>query len=175
MSGVLGSLRQGADKAAFEAKRFARIQAEQMKLNGLIAQKRDQMERLGEAAWALYEQGLVGDARLVEVCEKIREIENSMAAMETSIKAMRTEQPPEPPKCPSCGREVKDGPQFCPHCGERMAPSAAAAVPAPTAVTPPAPPRPSAAKQSPTTCPNCGRALRPKVVFCGGCGHKIAT
>jgi predicted nucleic acid-binding Zn ribbon protein len=49
--------------------------------------------------------------------------------------------------CPSCGRPIKAGAQFCDACGAAL----------------------------PSTCAKCGRPLRPQAKFCDGCGAAISS
>jgi hypothetical protein len=154
----MGSLRSGAGRAGFEARKFARIQAEQVKLSRLQGQKRDHLLALGEALWVLYENGEVTDPRLIGICRDIEQIARQIADQESLIEQVRQEQPPEPPKCPACGRQVSGDEAFCPGCGARLT------QPSPT-------PAPAAAE---AICPNCGTSVRPGASFCRNCGHRLS-
>jgi hypothetical protein len=54
---------------------------------------------------------------------------------------------PLPKPCPGCGKGVKGGFVFCPHCGASLQPS----------------------------CPNCGRAVDPTWTNCPHCGQRLPS
>lgn len=54
---------------------------------------------------------------------------------------------PLPKPCPNCGKGVKPGFAFCPHCGASVQP----------------------------TCPNCGRAVEPGWANCPHCGQQLPS
>lgn len=54
---------------------------------------------------------------------------------------------PLPKPCPNCGKGVKPGFAFCPHCGTSLQP----------------------------TCPNCGRPVEPGWVNCPHCGQQLPS
>lgn len=57
--------------------------------------------------------------------------------------------------CPKCGMTVTPGTQFCPNCGEQMAP-------------------PAAAQPNGTAfCPNCGAPVNSDASACGNCGMPL--
>lgn len=99
---------------------------------------------------------------------------------------------PEPPKCPACGKQLREGAKFCNGCGvnisfgeamqEQAEPSIlpiiplvvkpeeeAVAAPAPEE----APPAPVTPVAEPPQCPACGKQLRKGAVFCTGCGQNL--
>ena len=54
---------------------------------------------------------------------------------------------PLPKPCPNCGKGVRSGFAFCPHCGTSLQP----------------------------TCPNCGRAVEPSWANCPHCGQQLPS
>jgi hypothetical protein len=186
MSGFMGNLRGGADKAAFEAKKFARIQAEQLRLGKERSQRTTQIQMLGEAAWELYQAGQITEPKLLDICLLIQQTTTEIARIESAIDNIRQEQPP---KCSNCGRELKPTDQFCANCGARAPGAAAGSAANATAGTDAAvsvsmpqaaveqktaqPVPPSA--PTPALCPQCGHPVRAGAAFCGRCGSKITT
>lgn len=160
MSGIMKSLRTGADRAAFETARLVRIQREQFKLKAQEDQKRELLLNLGEAVWQMYRNNKVSDLRLVSVCQTIQATIQRIQALEKTIEQIKQEQPPEPPQCPHCGEEVSSANAFCPACGTKI----------PEASSPPVVATPTG-----QVCPQCGHVLRPGATFCSGCGHRFVA
>lgn len=161
MAGIMKKLRNETERAKFEAGRALRLQREQGKLGQLQNQRKDHVLALGEAVWELYQTGQVTDARLVSICTQIRATQQEIAAQELTIEAIKQEQPPEPPICPQCGREVGNGDAFCPGCGAAIA---ATSTPPPIAASIPAP-----------TCPQCRKPVRAGAAFCPACGARLTA
>ncbi len=161
MAGIMKKLRNETERAKFEAGRALRLQREQGKLSQLQSQRKDHASALGEAVWELYQAGQVTDARLVSICTQIRVTQQEITAQEQVIEAIKQEQPPEPPTCPQCGRDVSSSDAFCPGCG--------AAITA-TAVTPPA-----VANTSTQNCPQCHKPVRVGAAFCPACGARLTA
>ena len=158
MSGIMKSLRGGADRAAFEAAKLVRLQREQFRLKTQEDQKRELMQNLGEAVWQLHGAGKVSEPQLLAICQQLQGVVKQIHEIGATIEKIRQEQPPEPSKCEACGRELTENDLFCPACGGKVV-NAQAAQPGPVAAT--------------QTCPNCGGALRPGAAFCGACGHRL--
>lgn len=161
MAGIMKKLRNETERAKFEAGRALRLQREQGKLSQLQSQRKEHVSALGEAVWELYQAGQVTDARLVSICTQIRATQQEIAAQEQTIEAIKQEQPPEPPTCPQCGRDVSSSDAFCPGCG--------AAITA-TAVTPTA-----VANTSMQNCPQCHKPVRVGAAFCPACGARLTA
>jgi len=161
MAGIMKKLRNETERAKFEAGRALRLQREQSKLGQLQNQRKDHVLALGEAVWELYQAGQVTDARLVGICTQIRAAQQEIAAQELTIEAIKQEQPPEPPVCPQCGREVSNSDAFCPGCGAAIT---ATSTPPPVVASTPAP-----------TCPQCRKPVRAGAAFCPACGARLTA
>jgi len=161
MAGIMKKLRNETERAKFEAGRALRLQREQGKLGQLQTQRNDHVLVLGEAVWELYQAGQVTDARLVSICAQIQATQQEIAAQEQAIEAIKQEQPPEPPSCPQCGREVSSSDAFCPGCGAAI-------------VATPAPP-PVAANMPTPSCPQCHKPVRAGAAFCPACGARLTV
>jgi RNA polymerase subunit RPABC4/transcription elongation factor Spt4 len=161
MAGIMKKLRNETERAKFEAGRALRLQREQGKLSQLQSQRKEHVSALGEAVWELYQAGQVTDARLVSICTQIRATQQEIAAQEQAIETIKLEQPPEPPVCPQCGRDVSSSDAFCPGCGAAIT----ATVAAPTAVS-------STPAQS---CPQCHKPVRVGATFCPACGARLTA
>ena len=159
MSSFVNKLRDEASRAKFEATRLVRLQREQSKLSQLQARRRDHLGNLGEIVWEMYAAGQMTDPRLLAGCQQVQSANQEIAGQEAVIEQIKQEQPPEPPKCPACGREISVSDTFCPGCGAKLTP----------AVAQPAPSLASANR----ICPNCGRSVRSSAAFCGSCGARM--
>ncbi len=160
MSSFVNRIRDEATKAKFEATRLVRIQREQSKLSQLLGRKQEHLGSLGEIIWEMFGAGQVTDPRLIGICRQLESLNREIASQETTIEQIRQEQPPEPPKCSRCGREVNAADAFCPGCGAILA-----AAPAQTPVAP--------AGVIGQTCPKCGKSVRSGAAFCGSCGTRM--
>lgn len=160
MSGIMKRLRDETERAKFEAARALRLQREQGKLGQLQNQKNDQLTVLGEVVWEMFAAGQPLDGRLVTVCHQVQTINQQIGDQESLIDAIKQEQPPEPPKCVRCGRELNNADAFCPACG---APATALEA------------KPAVAAVPDSTCPNCGNPVRTGATFCGRCGQRIGA
>lgn len=161
MAGIMKKLRNETDRAKFEAGRALRLQREQGKLSQLQNQRKEHVLALGEAVWELYQAGQVTDARLVTICTQIRAAQQEIAAQEQAIESIKLEQPPEPPVCPQCGRDVSSSDAFCPGCGAAITS---------TATAPPA-----AANTPMQNCPQCRKPVRVGAAFCPACGARLTA
>jgi len=162
MSGIMRKLRDETERAKFEAARALRTQREQSKLSQLQTQKRDQLQALGEVVWEMFETGQVTDSRLLTVCHQVQGVNQLITDQEQLLEKIKQEQPPEPPKCPQCGREINANDAFCPSCGATIA----------KATTPP----PSlSAVPGVAICPKCGKSVRAGAPFCGSCGSRMTV
>jgi wobble nucleotide-excising tRNase len=160
MSSFVNRIRDEAVRAKFEATRLVRLQREQSKLSQLQAAKRDHLGNLGEIVWEMYIAGQVTDPRLIVVCQQVQAVNQEIAGQETAIEQIKQEQPPEPPKCPACGRELSANDTFCPGCGAKITPALAQPAVTPVGV-------------ANRICPNCGRSVRSSAAFCSGCGTRM--
>lgn len=158
MSGIMKRLRDETERAKFEAARALRLQREQSKLGQLQNQKSDQLRTLGEVVCEMFDAGLPLDARLVTICRQVQTANQQIGEQEALIDAIKQEQPPEPPKCARCGRELNGSDAFCPGCG------------APTVLEA----KPAVVAASETICPKCSNPVRAGATFCGRCGQRLA-
>jgi RNA polymerase subunit RPABC4/transcription elongation factor Spt4 len=161
MGGIMKKLRNETERAKFEAGRALRLQREQGKLNQLQTQRKDHVQALGEAVWELYQAGQVTDTRLVAICAQIKQAQQEIAGQEQVIEAIKQEQPPEPPTCTQCGREVSSSDAFCPGCGGAIVASQPA-------------PAPVVAASGPA-CPQCHKPVRAGAAFCPACGARLSV
>jgi hypothetical protein len=161
MAGIMKKLRNETERAKFEAGRALRLQREQGKLGQLQTQRKDHVLALGEAVWELYQAGQVTDARLVSICTQIRAVQQEIAAQEQAIEAVKLEQPPEPPTCPQCGREVSSSDAFCPGCGAAIVATSS--------------PPPAVASTPTQSCPQCRKPVRAGAAFCPACGARLTA
>ncbi len=125
MSEMLKSLRSGADRAAFEAGKLMRLQRVQLEQKSRERERHEAVEQLGEAAWQLYEQGRISDPELVGLCHAVQTATHEIAELEKAAAKVRSEQADKPeeaaaPTCRGCGRSVRRGAVFCPHCGRHQ-------------------------------------------------------
>jgi hypothetical protein len=125
MSEVLKNLRSGADRAAFEAGKLMRLQRVQLEQNSKGRERREALEQLGEATWQLYEQGRISDPELVGLCHAVQTATHEIAELEQAAAKVRSEQAGKAeetaaPTCGGCGRTLRPGAVFCPHCGRRQ-------------------------------------------------------
>lgn len=97
------------------------------------------------------------DARLVAICAQIKQAQQEITGQEQMIEAIKQEQPPEPPTCTQCGREVSSSDAFCPGCGAAIV----ALSPAPAAAGP--------------ACPQCHKPVRGGAAFCPVCGARLSA
>lgn len=120
------SLRSGADRATFEAGKLMRLQRVQLEQKSRERERCEAVAQLGEAAWRLYEQGLISDPELLGLCHTVQIATHEIAELEKAAAKVRSEQPGKSeeaaaPTCPGCARTVRPGAVFCPQCGRRQA------------------------------------------------------
>jgi len=161
MSGIMKRLRDETERAKFETGRALRLQREQSKLAQMQGQRRDQLQALGELVWEMFQAGQIADPRQATICRQIQGVQQQINDQENQIERIKQEQPPEPPKCAQCGREVSSNDTFCPNCGGRVSSVEQSA--GGTAVAGAQP------------CPNCGKSVRVGATFCGSCGARLGA
>lgn len=123
------TLRDGADRAAFEAGKLMRLQRMQLEQKSHERERREAVEQLGEATWRLYEQGHISEPELLGLCHAVQTATHEITELEKAAAKVRSEQAGKPgeaaaPMCPGCGQTVRPGAVFCPHCGRRQAAAA---------------------------------------------------
>jgi hypothetical protein len=159
MTDIFKGIRDSASKATFEAARLYRIQQAQAQLSGSQSEKQDKFRDLGAIVWDMFLANQISEPRLLDVCKEVKALEQQIRDTQNRIEAIKQEQPPEPPKCPGCSREVSDADAFCPGCGT--------AIPKRTSA------QPAVAPQQ--LCPNCSKPVRAGATFCGSCGHRLVV
>jgi membrane protease subunit (stomatin/prohibitin family) len=143
----------------------------QKEMNRLKAQmkhlekdKEKQLPNLGHATYQAFLEGRLTDVGLIEMCEKLRALDNEasqaraqIAELQAQLQQMKAGLAPAGVPCPSCGASVASGIRFCGNCGSQVAIQAPQPAQAPTA----------------GTCPACGIPVVPGARFCGECGATI--
>lgn len=160
MSVFFDKIREGAEKAGFEADRLRRLNQAQSMLKTTQRELESQTGVLGRQTLTLYDAGKLTQPELLTTCrQEVDPLRQRIAEQEAHIEQIRQEKPPEAvPKslyghiCPVCQIELPAEAGFCPRCG-----SQAVYVP---------PPSPPAAE----TCWRCGAMLTPGARFCPNCG-----
>jgi uncharacterized Zn finger protein (UPF0148 family) len=161
MTGIIGRIRSGAGKAAFEADKLRRTNAVQAIIKSLEEEANQALLRAGQVALDLHQAGRITQPELGEVCDHIAALHAQITARQLEIETIRDENFVEPIRapqyghlCPSGHGELSPGAQFCPVCGAQ-----AIDVPAPAATA---------------SCPACGADLVPDARFCPVCGTAVA-
>ena len=200
MPAIFDRIREGADRAVFEADRLRRLQQAQSQLKALKRDVQQATDQLGAATLRLYDEGRLSQPELVQLCQEIDALRGRVTAQEQEIERIRQERPPAPRVaasrfvpvlyghiCPNCRIELPAEARFCPHCG---GPAADVAPPAPEPaaccvtcgayLSPearfcPACGAPRAALPEPvvSTCATCGTPLKSGIVFCPQCGTRV--
>lgn len=193
MSDFFNRIRTSAEKAAFEADKIRRVQAIQIKIRSVKQETEKSISQVGQAAYALYQQGEVTQPELKAACDKLADLFERISAFEDEIAAVRAEVfvdtaaspqygrlcpnghgPIPPPNnfCQTCGAKAIEVPPpsgaMCPHCQAALLPDAAFCASCGQAVPPPV-----THESTVAACPRCGAALLPDAVFCTDCGHKM--
>jgi len=166
MSSFFDKLRAGADTAAFEARRQARILALQNEIASLRAQIRQQQTSLGEITYRLFQAGQVEQPELVQLCQALRDLESQIADKQAEIERVKQEQPPVRVPgspggqvCNNCRAPLSADDVFCPQCGTKVE------IPVPAWGT---------SVSGPRTCPQCHSVVAEGAAFCGTCGTRVS-
>lgn len=164
LTGIGYQLRKGLDRVGFEADKLMRVN----RIRGEVARLHKQVDQLKDNI----------SERVLELEAEGAEMEPSIKALVTEIRAIRKQLAEKSAEIEAIGREawVEPPPPVAPAPPRRL-PSGAAPRNRPVAETPrrasveqaASPP----ASRSPEVCPNCGGPLRPMSVFCPNCGHKL--
>jgi rRNA maturation endonuclease Nob1 len=164
MPGFLDRLREGAEKAAFEAERLRRLTQAQSQLRALGRQLDERVAALGQQALALYDSGALSQPELLTGCEGIDALRQQIADQEARIEQIREETPPEtqvPPAtitCPECGAHLPLEARFCNSCGASVKPAA----------------EPESLEVSLLqVCPSCQAEIPAEAIFCPECGQPV--
>jgi RNA polymerase subunit RPABC4/transcription elongation factor Spt4 len=159
MPTIFDRIKDGADRAAFEADRLRRLQQAQSPLKALKRDVQQATDQLGAATLRLYDEGQLSQPELQQLCQEIDALREKVTAREQEIERIRLERPPErlAPAlyghiCPNCRIELPADARFCPRCG------------GPAADVAPPTPEPAA------RCAACGEPILPGARFCPACG-----
>jgi len=155
MPSIVDSVRQQADKAAFEADKLIRVRREQAVIDQLRRDVKAQLDVLGQTALVVYRRGEIGHPELVAIGQRMDALDDQIKQHEKTIEQIRAEQltaaPSQPTQpCPRCRKPVPVVATFCPHCGSSI-------------------PKPSPGG---TPCRNCGALIPLSAGFCPNCGAK---
>jgi predicted amidophosphoribosyltransferase len=186
MVSIVDSVRQQADKAAFEADKLLRIRREQAVIDQLRRDIKTQLDTLGQTALVVYRRGEISHPELIAIGQRIGALDDQIKQHEKTIEQTRAEQltsaPPQPTQpCPRCRKQVPAVATFCPHCGASIpkpAPggipcrSCGAMIPALAGFCPSCGAR-KVAEPPPVRCANCGAALTAGTLFCPDCGTRV--
>jgi RNA polymerase subunit RPABC4/transcription elongation factor Spt4 len=195
MAGFFDRIREGAEKAAFEADRLRRLSQAQSELRALFRRLESDTAGLGRRMLQLHDDGALTQPELLEECTAIAPVRQEIEAKEYEIQRIREEKPPEAPRavafghiCPKCKIELPDKALFChvcgskavdiapptpadsfvcSHCGEGLEPAAALCPHCGTRVQ-------TAAPVASVVCPNCGATIPAEATFCPECGQSRA-
>lgn len=124
---IQAAVGQGVAGVANQADKTIRL----TRLANELAAKRHDLDRayqeLGQAAYALLASGAVTAESLKEVQQKIDDLQAQVKTLEEEVAEVRVgDRTPEVKvtsverPCPSCGKDVPEGMQFCGHCGHAM-------------------------------------------------------
>jgi DNA repair exonuclease SbcCD ATPase subunit len=118
---------QGVARVASEADRTVKL----TRLSNELGGKRHDLDKayadLGRQAYGLLAEGSISHESLGEIRQKIDDIQAQIKTLEQEmaevkvgdktpeVKVTSVERP-----CPSCGKNVPEGMQFCGHCGHAM-------------------------------------------------------
>ncbi len=131
MSDILGKLKSGASKAAFDADKLMKVR----KIEGDITQLKKQIdnfqERLGEITYLSYVNKEPQSQEAIDYCEKLTALEQQVVAKQEEIKTIQAEiygqaAPASAPvvtnfqKCPNCGKMNAANTKFCAECGTKL-------------------------------------------------------
>jgi len=130
--GIFDRLREGVDKASFEANKIMRINKVQGRINDLNRQVEQQMVRIGEHLFERYQEGQVSDEELTGFCRQIEELQQRIEEHNAELDRIRQEKPPDAspldpsrPRatyghiCPNCQVALDESLSFCTQCGTR--------------------------------------------------------
>ena len=124
---VRSTVGQGVSRVTSEADRTIKL----TRLSNELGGKRHDLDKayadLGRQVYSLLADGTLAHESLAEVRQKIEDIQAQVTTLEQEmaevkvgdrtpeVKVTSVERP-----CPSCGKNVPEGMQFCGHCGHAM-------------------------------------------------------
>jgi len=159
MVAIFDRIKEGANRAIFEADRLWRLQQAQLQLKALKQDVQRATDQLGTATLRVYDEGQLSQPELLRLCQEIDVLREKVSAQEQEIERIRQEKPLKRLApvlyghiCPSCHIELPADARFCPRCG------GPAADVAPPTLEPAA------------RCAACGEPLPLGARFCPICG-----
>ena len=161
MADLFGRIRSGAEKAAFEAEKLRRVQGVQGEIRSLKQEAEQQIYRVGRTAFSLYGGQQIDNPRLQQVCKRLADLQDNIAAKEKTVEDIKAEIFRASVAAEEFGHICPNGhgalplqDKFCQVCG-----ATAIDVAAPAAAA---------------SCASCGSELSANARFCYQCGHEVA-
>jgi RNA polymerase subunit RPABC4/transcription elongation factor Spt4 len=132
------------------------------KLNRNIANEEDRIKlaynEIGKLVFNKFEKGNESDPELLDICNKIVEIQKGIAAIKQKIVEIKNEK-----LCQNCGSEMDANEEFCTKCGSKQE----------SMDTPEREENIIEESNTLNTCPQCGAAVTDDLKFCSNCGTKL--
>jgi ribosomal protein L40E len=127
MPRFIDRLKEGAEKAGFEADRLRRLNQAQSSLRTMQREMESKTEDLGRQTLTLYDGGYLTQPELLNSCRaEVDRLRRQIADQEALIERIRHERTPEAEIsalyghiCPSCQIQLPAGTDFCPRCGSK--------------------------------------------------------
>lgn len=124
---VRSTVNQGVSRVTSEADKTIKL----TRLSNELGGKRHDLEKayqeLGQLAYTKIAEGTLDQEGFGEVRQKIEDIQAQIKTLEEELAEVRVgDKTPEVKvtaverPCPSCGKNVPEGMQFCGHCGHAM-------------------------------------------------------
>lgn len=124
---VRSTVGSGVSRVTSEADKTFKL----TRLSSELGAKRHELDKafqdLGRAAFTLLENGTLKDESLAEARRSIDDLQAQVKTLEEEIAEVRVgDKTPEVKvtaverPCPSCGKDVPEGMQFCGHCGHAV-------------------------------------------------------
>ena len=118
---------QGVSRVTSEADKTIKLTRLSNELGGKRHDLDKAFEDLGRQAYTMIAEGSLQHESLAEVRQKIDDLQAQIKTLEEEIAEVRIgDKTPEVKvtaverPCPSCGKNVPEGMQFCGHCGHAM-------------------------------------------------------
>src|SRR6266516_483738 len=116
-----------------------------------IRSKQGEIDKLGQVAMNLYQQGRLSDQQLARLCASIQELDHDVQNREVQLQQVKS--------------EVYPASQFAPASTPDYTPPATSSSPSASQTS-------KAGTQS-QLCPTCGITVRPNALYCRSCGTKL--
>ena len=124
---VRNTVGQGVSRVTSEADKTFKLTRLSSELGGKRHDLDKAYENLGRATFALLENGALRDENLAETRRGIEDLQAQVKTLEEEIAEVKVgDRTPEVKvtaverPCPSCGKDVPEGMQFCGHCGHAV-------------------------------------------------------